>query len=318
VADRVLITGCTGFVARFVGPALRRHLPSARLIGATADPPTGSSAAFDEVRVVDLRDRAAVRALVEDVRPGAIVHLASRRDGDLADLLETNAVATDRLLEAVRDVAGAATRVVVVGSAAEIGECDPDSMPLREDVVCRPIDPYGISKLAQAGVCNAAHFRHGQNVIRVRCFNLIGPEVPAGLLPGRCVELLLGAKREGGHGPLAFRDLGTARDYVDVRDASRALALALERGLAGTLVHIGSGVARPGREVVERIFAEAERDVGRVGYEESVRSPLTVPIQVADIREAARALGWSPEISFEDSVRDLWRRAMGRAGSEAC
>lgn len=311
MAEVLLVTGCTGYVARHLAPVLREHAPGARLVGTTAHPATGPSP-FDATHVVDLTDRAAARRLIEEVRPSRVVHLASRREGSLAELLEANVVATDHLLDALREVAGADARVVVASSAAEIGDCAPEWMPLREDVVCRPIDPYGISKLAQAGVCHAAGFRHGQNVLRVRLFNLIGPEVPPGLLPGRCVELLLEARRTGERGPLQFRDLGTARDYVDVRDAARALTLALERGAGGSLVHVASGVARTGREVVERILKEAESDLGALAYEESVRSPLTVPIQVADIREAARTLDWAPEIPFEDSVRDLWRRAGGR------
>ena len=189
MAEILLVTGCTGYVARHLAPALRQHLPAARLVGTTAHPGAGPSP-FDATHVVDLTDRAAARRLVEEVRPSRVVHLASRREGGLAELLEANVVATDHLLDALREVVGTGARVVVASSAAEIGDCAPEWMPLREDVVCRPIDPYGISKLAQAGVCHAACFRHGQNVLRVRLFNLVGPEVPPGLLPGRCLRYI--------------------------------------------------------------------------------------------------------------------------------
>lgn len=312
----LLVTGCTGYVARSLVPELRRAAPGDRLVG-TARRAAEAPAGLDAFLPADLADPEQARALVSRARPAAVVHLAARRDGGLGELLAANAVATAHLLDAVREVAGPGARVVVAGSAAEIGACAPAEMPLAEGAACRPVDPYGVAKLAQSAVAHAAFFRHGQEVVRARLFNLIGPDLPDGLLPGRCARLLVEAMAGRCGRTLAFRDLGTARDYVDVRDVARALALALERGRPGALYHVGSGRALVGRDVVRRLLEVARPDTGPVDFEETVASPRTVPVQVADPGLAARELGWTAGIPFESSARDLWRAALGRAGGTA-
>jgi nucleoside-diphosphate-sugar epimerase len=313
--ERLLVTGCTGYVAEGLPAALRRRNPATRIIGTALHPPAAAGAGFEEVLPADLRDGAAVRALIDRVRPDRVIHLASRRDGDLSALLATNAAGTDHLLAAMRDVVGRGARVLVVGSAAEIGHCTPAEMPLREECACRPLDPYGVSKLAQSAVAQAAFLVHGQDVVRVRLFNLVGPGTPASLLPGRCVELLLEAIREGGGGPLRFRSLDTRRDYTDIRDVHRALTLALDRGRSGSLYHIGSGEAVAGRRIVELLIAAARSRAGALAYEESVAGPPGVPLQVADARRAAADLGWRPEIGLERSAGDLWESAWSAASA---
>jgi nucleoside-diphosphate-sugar epimerase len=149
--------------------------------------------------------------------------------------------------------------------------------------------------------------------VRVRLFNLIGPGTPPSLLPRRAAELVRAALHDRATRPLAFRDLGTRRDYVDVRDAARALALALERGQPGALYHVGSGQAVEGRRVVEALIREACPKEPRPAYEETVASAPTVPVQIADASLAGRELAWRPEIPFEQSVRDLWRSAAALA-----
>jgi GDP-4-dehydro-6-deoxy-D-mannose reductase len=243
-----------------------------------------------------------VRAVVERVRPDAVFHLAARRDGGLPELLEHNAVATDVLLSALR-AHDPSVPVVVVGSAAEIGHVEPDENPLGEDARCRPLDAYGISKLAQAAVAQAAFLQHGQPVVRVRLFNLLGPRLPATLLPGRCVELLAVHTADQ---PLRFRDLSARRDYLDVRDAVNGLVRALERGTPGTLYHLGSGQAHSGREVVEALIAAAH-EAGSFRYEESLPSPPTASLQVSDPRRAGRELEWAPAIPFDRSIREMWQ-----------
>ena len=305
----VLVTGCTGYVAGHLLDALRAHAPSARVVGTASRAPERLHEGLETVHVADLRDRAAVRALIERDPPDRVFHLASRRDGSLLELLDIQAVATDHLLGVLRERSPSA-RVVVAGSAAEIGHCTPSDLPLSERAPCRPIDPYGVSKLAQSALCDAACLRHGQDVVRVRVFNLVGPGLPPALLPGRGVQLLLEALGKRSTEPLRFRDLGTERDYTDVRDVCRALILAMARGRAGALYHAGSGVAVSGRALIDGLLSAAAADTGILRYEESVAGPITVPIQVADASLAASELGWGPEITLDRSIHDMWRHAV--------
>ena len=303
---RVWITGCTGTVGPSLIPALRRHLAGAHLTGTALRAADARALGLDEMLPADVRDEAAVRTAIDRVKPDRIVHLASRRAGELPELLQVQVLGTRNVLQAALEMLGPAARVLVVGSAAEIGFVETSEMPLAETCACRPVDAYGVTKLAQAALAHAYAFAQLQHVIRVRLFNLLGPGVPDTLLPGRCAALLRQTPR-GSKEPLRFRALDTQRDYVDVRDACEALVLALERGRPGALYHVGSGLAIRGRIIVEHLLAAAHAEHGELRYEESAEGPPTVPLQVADARLAMSEFGWQPRIPFEQSIDDLWR-----------
>ena len=310
MGPRVWITGCTGTIGPWLVRALRRQLPSAHLTGTALRSADAAALGLDEMLPADVRDAEAVRVAIERVRPDAIVHLASRRAGDLPELLQVQVLGTRNVLEAALERLGPAARVLVAGSAAEIGHCETSEMPLAESCACRPVDAYGVSKLAQSALAFAHFFRERQHVVRARLFNLLGPGVPATLLPGRCAELIRRAAPDSPE-PLRFRGLHTQRDYVDVRDACEALVLALERGRPGALYHVGSGTAIRGRTIVDHLLAAARREKGVLRYEESAEGPPTVPLQVADARLAARELGWQPRIALVQSIEDLWQASAG-------
>jgi GDP-4-dehydro-6-deoxy-D-mannose reductase len=307
MSARVWITGCTGTIGRCLIPALRRHLPDAHLAGSALRLEGARTLGLDDAVAVDVRDAAAVRAAMERVRPDRIVHLASRRAGELAELLAVQVLGTRHVLQAALE-RSRGTRVLVVGSAAEIGYAETAEMPLAESCACRPVDAYGVTKLAQSTLAYAHAHAERQHVIRARLFNLLGPGVPDTLLPGRCAALIRQAPR-GAREPLRFRSLDMQRDYLDVRDACEALVLALERGRPGALYHVGSGLAIRGRTIVEHLLAAARSEKGALRYEESADGALTVPLQIADARLAMRELGWQPRIPLEQSLDDLWKES---------
>lgn len=306
----VLVIGWTGFVAQGLIPALRQEFPNALLFGVARTSPSSPGEDVDRSVTLDVRDRRSLQLMLQDWRPEAIVHLASRKRGTLGELFEVNVMGTEGLLDLVRRNLDPETPVVVVGSSAEIGLGPPKAVGLKETCLCRPVNGYGISKLAQSHACAAAHWHHGQHVVRVRLFNVIGPNPPAHLLLGRCVALL----REGRGGrdekvTFTFGDLSAERDYIDVADAGEAISAALRKGTPGRLYHVGSGMKRTAREVVETFFAVAREETRMVPVSveirESLGRPPGVPSQVADPRRAMRELGWRPLTSFRESIRRI-------------
>jgi GDP-4-dehydro-6-deoxy-D-mannose reductase len=298
------VTGCSGFVARSLIGVLRAR--GERIYGTSRRThPSAIAPLLDHYAAADLSSADEARAIVASAAPDLVIHLASRRTGSLAELLRANAIATDNLLRAVRDERGLDVRVVVVGSSAEVGFCGDKGLPIAEDFVCQPVDDYGVSKLAQSSVAHAAYLAHGQSVVRIRPFNLIGPGLPSTLLPGRCVELIKDHLTPAKKVSLCLGNLDTSRDYTDVRDVCRAILLVAERGESGALYHVGSGRAVSGHEVVRAI---AEAAGVEVEYDTIPRADgrAAVPIQIADAGRAQRELDWHPEISFEQSIRDMW------------
>ena len=306
--QRILITGCTGYIGRHLVAHLSEAAPEAALHGLSRSLPNpGLLRRLESHHQADLLDQQAVGDVISSLRPQAVIHLAAQKNGAWSALAAGQVVATTNLLDAVRQLLGPDIRVVVVGSSAEVGFCPPDTLPVAETAVCRPVSSYGVSKLAQSAQAWAAYLNFRQNVVRLRLFNVIGPDLPDSLLPGRAVRLLAAGLRSSQPLHLRFGDLSTSRDYTDVADVCRALCRGIERGSAGQLFHIGTGREVTGRELIQALIHNCPRPLPPVELlEEADGFAEGVSRQAADSALAREELGWAPRYSLAESVERMW------------
>jgi len=305
---RVLITGATGFTGRH---ACRRFADAGWEVVAVASgrsrqlAGTGASRGGKTIRWVscDLTDREAVRGLIRETAPDALLHLAGQnavdrswREPDLT--LVANALSTVYLLEAMRE-GRKGGRSLVVGSM------------LREPPESCP-HPYSYSKFVQVSSALAWHRWYGMEVVVAEPSNLIGPGGSGGIC-GKIARWAAQAERGGSSSasevpPFRLSSLTERRDYLDVRDAVNAYEILLREGESGMPYAVESGTMRS----LEEIRAEFGRIAGiplrwEIGSAaaagESPRPRDCSPV---------RSLGWSPAIPFSDSVRDALEEERGR------
>ena len=75
-----------------------------------------------------------------------VIHAAGRTPpAEDAMFYRANTLATVHLLDALQ-TQGRAVRVVMAGSASELGPVAPSALPVDEDYPCQPADPYAMSK----------------------------------------------------------------------------------------------------------------------------------------------------------------------------
>ena len=220
-----------------------------------------------------------------------------------------NVVNSLGLLEAMRE-AGVA-RLVFSSSCATYGV--PDSMPIREDMPQRPVNPYGESKLMVERMLHWQGAAHGLQHVSLRYFNAAGadPEGETGehhepethLIP-LILDAALGRRPQidvyGTDYPTP--DGSAVRDYIHVTDLAEAHVLALrhlERGGASTALNLATGAGHSVREVI----AAAERVTGRrIPRRETARRPGDPPALVAEAARARDVLGWAPAHSDLDTI----------------
>jgi GDP-4-dehydro-6-deoxy-D-mannose reductase len=295
---RALVTGASGFV----GGHLAAHLAElgVDVVGsARGERPRGW---LGDWRQLDVRDGAEAEKVIAEVQPDVVFHLAGvDRNAALADLFDVYAVATQRLLAAVSR-AGAGTRIVIAGSSAEYGFAPASELPIDEQGALRPLTPYGVSKCAQTLLALAAA-RAGADVVVTRTFNLVGPGEPATLVCGAFASQI--AAREAGveHGPLAVGNLESERDFLDVRDAVRAYALAAVNGSAGEIYNVCSGTATRVSDVLRMLVAGARTAIDVPPSPSAM--PADVPAQVGDPSRLRAATGWTPAFTLEQSLEAL-------------
>jgi GDP-4-dehydro-6-deoxy-D-mannose reductase len=192
-------------------------------------------------------------------------------------------------------------RVTLAGSAAELGPVPATALPVSETHRCVPAEAYGRSKwmASVAGLAERAPLE--VNVARV--FNPIGPGMPPTQAFGDFAERLRSSERD----PLTLLtgDLDVRRDFIDVRDAAKAMVAVALRGKPGLVYHVGTGESRTVREGLDRLIGLSRRSV-RVCTDPARRARKGPGDSRADIGRIVEHTGWTPSIGFEQSVADLW------------
>ena len=311
---RALVTGAGGFVGKHLCDYLLAHTDW-KLLGTVYPHPVqdGQPEPRLQLRYADLRDREGVRALVDEVQPGYIFHLAAQASvpasfADPWDTLENNIRAELNLLEAVRQ-SEREVCVLVVGSNEEYGAPEPDELPQTEDSPLRPTNPYAVSKIAQDLLGLQYYLAYKVAVVRVRPFNHTGPgQSPRFVVPAFASQI---ARIEAGlqEPVIKVGNLDAARDFSDVRDIVRAYHLAVTRGEPGEVYNLASGRAQSIRGLLETLLSYSRAEI-RIEKDPERYRPVDVPVAFGSAEKFRQQTGWEPRIPFEQTLRDVleyWR-----------
>jgi nucleoside-diphosphate-sugar epimerase len=305
-----LITGATGFVGRHVACALQGGVEGwlhheNKLIALGRRCPADWPA--DAFVAADLNDANHLATAIQRIAPDFVIHTAGRTPPATDDeLYRANFWATIHLLSALRS-ARRRVRVVLSGSAAELGPVEPADLPVNEAHPCSPSDAYGRSKLL--ATVRGLSERAPLEVMVARVFNPIGPGAPASSAFGRFAERLLDTAAD----PLELKvgDLEPFRDFIDVRDVARAMIALATRGQANLVYHVGTGESHRVGDGLDYLVRQSGRTV-RVSVDAAVQRRRGPIDSRADIDRIVAHTGWHPTISWEQSLGDLWREAQGR------
>ena len=318
MAKNILVTGGAGYIGSHTAKALAR---------AGYRPVTYDSLVYGHRHAVkwgpfvegDIADTAKLERVIQDEAIDAVVHFAAfAYVGESVTkpeiYFQNNVVGSLSLLDAMRHTG--VKPIVFSSTCATYGM--PDRMPITEDTLQRPINPYGETKLMIERALAWYGPAHDIRSVSLRYFNACGAD-PEGEIgeehdpETHLIPLILDAAL----GKRAAIDVygtdyptpdGTAvRDYIHVQDLAdahvKALAYLFDGGQT-TQVNLGTGTGNSVREVIDAV----ERVTGRpVPKREVARRAGDPPELVADPSKANSLLGWKPQMSDIDSIiRTAW------------
>lgn len=320
---RVLITGITGFVGSHLAEwALER---GAEVVGALRW--RSNTEHIEHVRdrltliQSDLRELSSARELVERAAPDYIVHLAAQSVPAAswqtpAETLMTNAISQMNLFEAIRQLA-ARSRFLVIGSSEEYGLVYPEELPVRETNPLRPLSPYAVSKVTQDLMGFQYWKSYGLDVVRARAFNHEGPRRGDAFATSNFAKQI--AEIEAGlRKPVVeVGDLKPSRDFSDVRDIVRGYWDLLERGTAGDVYNLCSGMDWTIERMLTLLLAQSTVGSIEVRTDPTRLRPSDILVLRGSFAKIESAVGWRPRIPLEQTLGDLleyWRRRIRQSG----
>jgi len=305
-AERVLVTGAAGFIGSTL---VDRLLAEGRdVVGLDSFDPFYARA-MKEQNLAGARDFERFRLLEGDIRDAdavesafsggidGVVHLAAlagvrpslERPAEYADVNVTGTSVV--LAEAARL---GAPRVVFASSSSVYGEREQG--PFREsDPVERPVSPYAATKRAAELVAHTFHSAHDLPVVCARIFTAFGPRQRPDLAVRKFAERM----RKGEPVPI-FGDGQALRDFTFVDDLVDGLVRALDSDLRFEILNLGAGRTVSVLEVVKTLERELSVDA-EIDWQP--RQTGDVPRTWADVSAAREALGYSPQVSFEQGVK---------------
>jgi UDP-glucose 4-epimerase len=219
----------------------------------------------------------------------------SSNDNPLYDL-ESNAVATLRLLELLRD-SPVVKKLIFISSGGTVYGV-PQHTPIAETHATNPTSAYGISKLAVEKYLELYRLLHGLNYGVVRLANPYGEYQRVHASQGAVPVFMHKALHDE---PIEiWGDGSVVRDYIYIADVIEALLKTMRYEGEERIFNIGSGRGTSLIELLQLLEQLLERPVRHRFLAKRV---FDVPVNVLDISSARQWLDWTPQTTLLEGMK---------------
>jgi GDP-L-fucose synthase len=293
---RVVVTGGSGFLGRFVVDKIRGRGPAAVVVLDVAD--------------CNLVDGDAVRKLLADTRPDLVVHLAARVGGIGANLDNPATFFYDNVMMGVQLIheswRAGVRKLVAVGTICAYPKFCP--VPFKEDDIWNGYPeetnaPYGLAKKMLSVQSAAYRAQHGFNSVVVYPVNLYGPGDNFDLPTSHVIPAMLRKFEEAkiGRRPevVLWGDGSPTREFFYVEDCADGLLAAIERYDSSDPVNLGSG-----QEIAIKDLALETAKL--VGFEGKIvwdtTKPNGQPRRRLDVSRARERFGFAAKVPFDEGL----------------
>lgn len=217
---------------------------------------------------------------------------------------DNNILATQLILEASKE--SGLDHFIYASSSSVYG--DTDTLPMREDALCRPFSPYGVTKYAAENLCQLYHRNFGVPTVSLRFFTVYGPRQRPDMAFHRFMRAMIAGR------PIqVFGSGAQTRDFTFISDIVDGL-MAAQSAPAGTILNLGGG-SRVTLSDALHVLAEATGLTPQVEF---------APEQAGDVRDTwasvdkARAeIGYQPQVQLRAGLLAEWEWLTARGDQSA-
>lgn len=301
---KILVTGANGFVAPHLIRAIKQQNEESIIVGIGRSP--NNSPLISEFICGDLRDLDFITKTISEVKPDAIIHLASQ--SSVSDswikpnyTFNNNVNIFLNLLDAVKK-ASKNIRILSIGSSEEYGSLTSE-IKLKESDCLKPTSPYAVARVAQTNLACLYAKNFEMDIVCTRSFNHYGIGQRHGFVIADFMSKVIQYKLKGD--AVTVGNLEIIRDFVNVADVVDAYLKLLFHGKTGEIYNVCAGVGYRLKDILTMIFSIVGVDPN---YQTNISllRPNENNIIIGDNTKITTELCWMPKIKLNNGIEELY------------
>jgi len=312
--ERVLLTGATGFIGKELLPKLLEKGYEVHTIERYV---TGRYTLDQKDSIIkhyaSLTDYNKARAIVKEVQPNAVIHLAaisavSFSYDNYIEVSEVNYLGSVNLAEACRQEANNFKQFIFAGTSEEYGlSISSKDKKLTEESPLIPNSPYAVAKAAFDYYLHYMGIAYDFPYTILRPFNTYGRKDNKHFFIERTITQMLSQDK------VYLGDPDAVRDWVYVDDHVNAYLTALgnEKAIKQAF-NICTGKGYSTKETAE-LIAKLMGFKGEILWNQTPKRPLDAKVLIGDNSKAKKLLGYEPKYGLEEGLKrtiNYWKQAI--------
>jgi GDP-mannose 4,6-dehydratase len=315
---KALITGINGFVGSHLSDFISSHYDDYEIHGTVRK---GSDIHNIEhlvnritIHSLDLNDSKSLESVLQLVKPTKVFHLASQSNvmnsfQNPIETFQTNVIGTLNLLEAVRKTE--IDPVLQIASSSEVyGQVLDNETPIKETNPFRPINPYGVSKVAIDRLAFQYYNSYGIKTIITRAFSHTGPRRNQLFAESNFAKQIAEIEKGSKESIVHVGNLNSTRTFADVRDVAEAYWFATEKCDYGEAYNIGSTQLLAIKDILDILVNMSLKKI-TIKEDKSRLRPIDISNHIPDITKFLEKTNWKIKIPIQKTLQDLleyWRK----------
>lgn len=304
IMKKVLIFGVSGFVGSYLSKEFLNH--NYDVYGSDKSEPEILPKEV-KFKISDLLNAAQTEKVISEIKPDIIVNLAAISSVSSSwkypqATININVIGALNILEAARKFEKK-PKIMFIGSSEEYID---STLPMNEETPLNASNPYGISKIAQEQFAKLYREQYGLKIYCVRPFNHTGVgQKDSFVLPSFCKQVAE-IEKSGKSGVIYVGNLNVKRDFSHVKDIVRAYRLIVESDNCELVYNVGSGISHSLEDILQYIVGLSSQKIN-IEVDLTRIRPTDHPIICCDYSLIKTELGWEPEYTVFDALKELYR-----------
>lgn len=226
------------------------------------------------------------------------------------ETFQTNILGTLNLFEAIRNAN--IDPVIQVSSSSEVyGKVNQNQIPINEEVLFFPTNPYGISKVA-VDLLGFQYFQtYGLKTVITRAFPHTGPRRNSLFAESSFAKQLIEIKN-GKNNKISVGNLDTLRTILDVRDMVKAYWISTEECTFGEAYNIGNETPITMNQLLTKLM-ELSNVKTSIKKDKKLLRPNDTSVHIPNTNKFRKQTKWEPKITLEKTLNDLldyWKKQL--------